>query len=334
MRRPFLIIIPLVFLFFLLASCVHHKPYLPEVSSSQLPKVSVKIHRYGQALFRVDTSNFRKGIIALKGEFPYFLDANLNDTANLNKLYSYVTDTQLLHVSRYTQERFPDLQKEAKQLSGAFSHLKYYFPHYKLPWVYTYISGLYYEQPVVKKDTVLIIALDDYLGKNYLSYEELRIPQYHRRCMNRNHIAVDVMKTLYLHDFYHAIRTKTLLDKMVEAGKQLYFLDAMMPQLADSLKICYTSKQMEWMKVHKRDVWAVLVKNRLLFSTNYLMVNKMTQPGPFTDGFSRQSPAGMANWFGWQMVRTYMSKHPATSLKDLLKIKDAQGLLEASAYKP
>ncbi len=334
MTNRTLFVLSLLAVFLMMASCQHYHSDVPEVPASKLPQVSIQIHRYGDALFHVDTTRFQVGIKALKKHFPYFLDANLNDTANLNKLYAYVTDTQMLHIYRDTRAKFPNLKTETQQISKAFSHLKYYFPHYRLPWVYTYISGLYFEQPILKKDTVLIIALDDYLGKNYLPYAELHIPLYHRRLMSREYMVVDVVNMLYFRDFHRPVRNKTLLDNMLEAGKQLYFLDTMMPQVADSLKIGYTRRQMQWMHEHKRDVWAVFVKNQFLYSTDYLMINKLTQPGPFTEGFSRKSPARMANWFGWQMVRSYMKRHPKMHLQDLLKWKDAQGLLEASGYKP
>jgi len=121
---------------------------------------------------------------------------------------------------------------------------------------------------------------------------------------------------------------------MMEGGKELYFLDAMLPNVPDRLKICYTQKQLQWMKRNKKAVWAVMVKNRFLYTTDYMLINKMTQPGPFSDGFSHNSPPAMASWFGWQMVRRYMRKHPKTTLRQLLKMKDAQTLLEDSGYKP
>ncbi len=317
-----------------LASCHTSRRNVPEVPESKLPKVQVTIHRYGKALFGLDLDNFQAGLKKLKPQFLPFLNADLNDTANVNRLYRYVTDTQILYVYHKTMAAFPQLKLEEKQLSRAFAHLKYYYPAYRLPEVYSYVSDLYYEQPVMKQGQTVVIALDDYLGEDFPLYSDLNIPQYHRRCMVPAQIVPDVMRTLYRDDFQKNIHPKTLLDNMLEAGKKLYFLDAAMPDVPDTVKICYTGKQLAWMQKNRKEVWAVLVRNRFLYSSDYMLINKMTQPGPFSDGFSRQSPPKMAAWFGWQMVRKYMREHPKTTLEQLLKKKDAQQFLVDSGYKP
>ncbi len=333
-KQFFFSIFLLFFLLVALASCRHANRNVPVVPESKLPKVQVKIHRYGKALFSLDLKNFQAGLKKIKPDFLPFLNANLNDTANVNQLYRYVTDTQIQYVYHKTMKIVPHLKREQQQLQSAFAHLKYYFPSYSIPKVYTYISDMYYEQPVMKQGNAVVVALDDYLGEKFQLYEDLNIPQYHRRCMTMQNMVVDVVRTLYRNDFQRKTHLKTLLDNMMEAGKELYFLDAMLPEVPDTLKICYTQKQLMWLVKNKKEVWAVMVKNRFLYSTDYMLINKMTQPGPFSDGFSHASPPAMARWFGWQMVRKYMHTHPKMTLQKLLKMKDAQTLLEDSGYKP
>jgi len=320
--------------FLFLSSCSESGRKKPEVAVSKLPKIMLTIHRYGKALFEADTMDFATSLKALKKSFPYFLDADLDDTANVKKLYDYVADTQIIRIAKQTFAIYPELTKQEKLLGSAFAHLKYYFPNYSLPTVYTYISDLYFEQPVIKQDSVLIIALDDYLGPSYPLYAALNIPRYKTRCMQAKNIVPDVMRTLYLTDFKSNRRTSTLLDKMIENGKLLYFLDAVLPNFPDSLKICYTGRQMKWIEEHKQDVWAFLIANKMLYSTDYMAINELTQAGPFTKGFGNDSPPAIANYLGWQIVSAYMQRFSHTSLHQLFKMKDAQKLLKDSRYKP
>lgn len=331
MRTKFFVGWLLLVFMFSLYSCGNSSLRIP---ASKRPAISLKIRRYGQALFSMDTLNFKAGAEQLKAQFPFFLDADLNNKANYQQLYGFVTDTAIIHVYHKTREVFPNLDELQKSLSSEFSYIKYYFPHYRLPQVYSYVSDLYFEQPVMKKDSVLVIALDDYLGENYLPYKQLNIPLYHRRLMKPGYIPVDVAKYFYMHDFRHPVQPQTLLDNMIQAGKMLYFLDAVLPNTPDTLKIGYTQDQWQWMEQHKKDVWSVMVNDHMLFSGNYMVIKKMMQPGPFTDGFPRTAPSSMGAWFGWQMVRKYMQRHPKTNLQELFGMHDSQQLLHESGYKP
>ncbi|MBN2616222.1 MAG: hypothetical protein JXR71_11075 [Bacteroidales bacterium] len=330
MRTKFLGLIVVVIVFSLY-SCGNTSLRIP---ASKRPAISVKIKRYGTALFSLDTLNFKVSAERLKKQFPFFLDADLNNKANYQQLYGFVTDTAIIHVYHKTREVFPNLDELQKSLSSEFSYIKYYFPHYRLPQVYSYVSDLYFEQPIMKKDSVLVIALDDYLGENYLQYKQLNIPLYHRRLMKPEYIPVDVAKYLYIHDFSHSFQPQTLLDNMIQAGKMLYFMDAVLPETPDSLKMGYTHEQWQWMEQHKKEVWAVMVNDQMLFSGDFMVIKKMMQQGPFTDGFPRTAPSSMGAWFGWQMVKKYMQRHPKTTLSQLLKMKDSQQLLQESGYKP
>ncbi len=305
-----------------------------DIPESDLPDVKIHIKRYGKALFEADTSNLKQELKKLQKQFPLFLNGDLDDTANFNKLYRYVTDTQIIKVYHKTMEVFPGLKKQEKDLSNAFAHLKYYFPDYRIPGVYSYISDIRFEQPVIKADTLLIIALDDYLGKDCEFYPVFNIPRYKTRCMTPANIAVDVMKEVYSVDFFNGNKTRTVLDRMIERGKQLYFLDMTMPRLPDTLKICYTAKQLEWIKNHKRDAWAALLENKLLYSTRFEAIRELTEEGPFTKGFGNNSAPAIGTWFGWQIVRTFMQKNKNISPRQLFRIHDAQKILEQSGYKP
>lgn len=305
-----------------------------KIQASKRPVVSLKIERYGKSLFEADTLQFKAALERLQKKFPFFLSGDLNDPKNIKQLYDFIKDSRIRDVYQKTIHSFPHLIDLEHSLSQLFSYIKYYFPEYKIPSVYSYVSDIYFEQPVMKKDSVLVIALDDYLGQNYLPYRQLDIPLYHRRIMKKEYIPIDVAKVIYKSDIQKVQHTTTLLDNMIEAGKMLYFMDAVLPDFSDTLKIGYTKNQWDWMEKHKKDVWSVMIHDNLLFSSNYRVIKKMMQPGPFTDGFSRTAPPSMGAWFGWQIVRKYMSEHHNTTLKQLFQNNDAQSLLHHSGYKP
>ncbi len=304
------------------------------IDESNLPDVEVNVKRYGKALFELDTSDISVGLQQIKPNFKYFLDSDLTDSNNIKQIYDFVSDTALINIYKKSVEVYPNNEFLNKQLTGAFKYFKYYFPEIKLPEVYTYISGLQYEMPVWQQDTILVIALDVYLGNDFEPYSGLGLPQYKIKCMRPENLVVDVMKNFYHQNLSMNFRQNTLLDRMVGAGKMLYFLDRVLPETGDSLKICYTQKQLNWAIENEKNVWAFLIQNELLYSTDYQSQTKLISDAPFTTGFSRQSPSRLGVWIGWQIVGDYMKNNPETSLQELFQISDSQQLLHKSAYKP
>lgn len=321
------------FIALLLSSCGNgDKKFV--IADSDLPVVDVQVKRYGKALFELDTSDISTGLKRIKSDFEYFLDTDLNDENNIRQIYDFVSDTGLRSVFEKSMEVYPDNKFLDSKLTKAFKYFKYYFPEKELPQVYTFISGLQYENPIWIQDTVMVIALDVYLGSDFEPYRGLGLPQYKIKCMRPENLSVDVMKYFYHSQLNSSVRQNTLLDRMVGAGKMLYFLDMVLPETADSIKICYTQKQLDWAISNEKNIWAFMIQNELLYTTDYKSQTKLIQDGPFTTGFSRQSPARLGVWMGWQIVSDFMKNNPDVTLKELMKIKDSQKLLNDSGYKP
>ena len=317
-----------------LGSCGRQHVEFPQAKVKDPAKVHINIHRYGKQLFGLDTARFKAELKSIQDEFTVFLGDDLDNEANIQQLLDYVTDTQIIRVYHKTMEVFPDLKELEKQLSDAFGRYISLFPGKQVPGIYTYVSDVYYEVPVMKRDTVLIIALDDFLGPEFPVYRALGIPLYKIRCMQPEFIPVEVMKVMYYDDLAAHYQMKTLLDRMIYEGKIMAYLDAVLPNVPDSVKICYTAHQMDWAQEHEKDVWGFLVENKLLYSTDYQMISKLMQDGPFTNGFGNQSPSRLGIYMGWQIVREFLRKNPGISLSQMIGITDAQMILEKSRYKP
>jgi len=334
MKKQIIYFILLLIGVLLIQACNNDSTKGPKINNSQLETFNVKIHRYGKALAETDTANFLKDVSKLQDEFLFFLGDGVYTDEQLEPLYEYVTDTQLIYLSNKVMEIYPNVEKQEEQLASAFSRYHYFFPKKRIPEVYSYISNLFHEEPIIYDDSVVIIALDVYLGKNFDIYPALGIPQYKIRCMTGDNIAVDVMKKLYVSDLAPRSNQKTLVDRMIASGKMLYYLDAVLPEVPDSLKICYTTQQLEWMNNNKSNVWAFMVDNKLFYTADYKIQTKFIQDGPFTSGFTNNSPPRIGIWIGWQIVISYMEKHSEVKLIDLIQNTDNQAIFNQSGYKP
>ena len=304
------------------------------VDSSKLKIEEVNIHRYGKQLFDIDTNNFINEVRGIKEEFVLFLGEDLDDTTKLAPLYEYVTDTTLIYIAASVNELYPDLSYLENELSIAFGRYDYFFPDFNSPVVYTYVSNLYYEKPIIYDDSVLVIGLDVYLGPNFKLYRSLGLPNYKIRRMTSDYISIDVMKSIYEKNLLKRNKQKTLVDKMIESGKLFYYLDAVLPYTPDSLKIGYTNKQMRWIEKNRKNVWAFLVNNNLFYSPDFKIQSDFLKEAPFTSSFSNESPPRIGQWLGWQIVRKYMKNHPDVSLSALIRNNDYQKIFNESGFKP
>lgn len=323
-----------IFLLALFFTSCNDSDYKFPQANIEYAVTDISIHRYGKKLFELDRYDFKNELKNIQDEFILFLDADLNDSTNVIQLLDYVNDTQLIKIYDETIKVYPDTDEISIALSDAFSRFIYYFPDEKIPEIYTYISDLYFEMPVWKNDSAMIIALDVYLGDQFGLYNKLGLPQYKIRCMSPSNLSVDVMKAFYFQDIATKHKKKTLLDHMIEGGKLLIYLDAVLPSVSDSIKICYSSDKMEWAIKNEKNVWGFLIENNLLYATDYQTQTNLIQDGPFTNGFSNESPSRLGIFIGWQIVNQYMNANPDISLPEMLEMKDSQMILQKSRYKP
>ena len=124
------------------------------------------------------------------------------------------------------------------------------------------------------------------------------------------------------------------LDFMIYEGKLLYFLDCMMPNHPDSIKIGYTRGQSEWMEMNSSLVWAHFIENQMLYSSDRQTINNFVGDKPFTTAFGNDSPPKTAAFIGWQIVREYMRRNKEVSLPQLLANNNSQEILTKSKYRP
>jgi len=302
------------------------------LSDIEVPEVQIK--RYGKALFSLDTTNLKAALINIQEDYPVFLDGDLEDPHNLNRIRGFVSDTILINLNKDCQQKFPDLSNIEANLESVFRHYKYYFPEAIIPDVYTYVSGFDYEHKVQVYNNNLLIALDLYLGKDYPAYNQLGLSQYVFSKFDKKYLIrdclVEISKT-----FINPRNVKnTLLDQIINEGKMLWFAKAMNPEMDNQILIPYSNEQLQWAKENEAMVWAFLIENELLYSTEPMAKQKFIKDGPFTSFFGNESPPRLGSWIGYLIIDKFMSNNPKVSLATLMNMYDSQQILKKSGYKP
>ena len=309
---PFLILSLII-----VTACNWHKDRL-KIDVSGIKTPGIKIGRYDQDLFRVSPDNLASDLKKLQGRYDFFLGTNLDDPSKLEQMKVYLENPRTQDFHRATADKFKELSAVENDLTDAFRHLEYYYPGIKQPRFYSYISGGDYEHPVQLADSVVIIALDTYLGRDFKPYFSDGVPQYRAERMNPDYIVPDVMKIMAGSLAPENPNAMTLLDQIVEAGKTHYWLDAMMPDVPPHLKFGYTKAQADWITKNESHVWAAIIENSMLYSTDGKFSRMFLADGPNTTEFGAFSPPRMGEWIGWRIVRSYMENNSDVTLQQLL----------------
>jgi hypothetical protein len=320
-------------LFVLGSGCSWKKDRLQvDVSSVKIP--GVKIHRYDLDLFRIQLTELETGLRSIQANYSFFLGTDLTDQHKLMEMKAYLQNPRNIEFQKAVAGKYKDLSKTEIDLTALFRHYKYYFPGEKIPRIYSYISGGDYENPVQMADSVMLIALDTYLGKDFKPYFADGLPIYKAERMTPEHIVPDAARELVNSMFSPDPALMTLLDRMVEAGKQVYLVQALLPDTPPYLILGYSPQKYEWIKKNESHVWAAIIENRMLFSGNGDLFRVFLGDGPCTPDFTTDSPPRIGEWIGLQIVKNYMQNNPGITISELMKEKDSQRILSLSGYKP
>ncbi|HCY42522.1 MAG TPA: hypothetical protein DHV48_14395 [Prolixibacteraceae bacterium] len=300
----------------------------------------VKIRHLDADLMKLKQDQLASEIPVLKHSYGEFFDiftyrmisiggTEQEEFAEL--LYSFISDSLNRELVQNVAANI-DTIKLRKELVQAFKYYKHYFPVKDIPTIYTCISG--FNQSVVTAENLIGISLDKYLGYDSRYYKELGLPVYKRRNMHPEKIVTDMMYAWAVTEWPKADNANNLLSQMIHEGKMQYFIDAMLPEMPDSLKIGFTKNQLDYCNKNEAAMWTFLAEHKLLYSTDRMSVKRFIDDGPYTSAFTDQSPARTGAWLGWQVVRSYMKQNKDVKLADLMNNPDFQSILNQSGYQP
>ena len=341
----FVLVVLITVLFF---SCKRKdKPFInqvdKEINASEI-KVNIKVFRFDSLLAGISINNFDSKIQDAQKKAPEmyrFFVENVTEAGRLSNPGFYMPRMKEFLLNSYTQElysdvlkKFPNFNGYEKQLNAVFARMKYYFPADTIPTFYTIVSNFAYG--IVTYEHLAAISLDHYLGKDYKYYPDL-YPKYMIRFFEPEYIVSDIIKTIYTQKFpEESYSGKSMLSQMLYHGKMLLFLDMIIPEVPDSIKICYSGSQLNWAKDNEGEFWNHLVNQQLLYETNNEKVDRYFAEGPFTNayGVPNECPPRIGNYTGWQILKNYVINNKEASLPALLQDKDALKILNLSKYKP
>ena len=313
--------VTILIIIILLSSCKKEDTISKEVLN--MP-INIKIERF-DSIFAISKPI---DLPKLKKDYPFLFSKRYPDSLWIHKM----TDTLEQQLYEETLSAFSEFNDTKQELELFYKHLKYYFPESGTPRILTVVSDVDYRNKAIVTDSIVLIALDTYLGKDHKFYGN--IPEYLRQNLDRKQLVSDLAAE-YAKPYIYPIQNRTLLDEMIFFGKILYFKDVMLPLSPDTEKIGYTSDELEWAEANESEIWRYFVEKELLYSTDSQLTDRFINPAPFSKFYlelDSESPGRLGQYIGWQIVRSYMENNKV-DLKKML-ISNSEVIFNKSKYKP
>lgn len=287
--------------------------------------VEVQVERFDKAFFEAKPSD----LPALKQQFPLLFSSSTPDDVWIEKMQ----DPLWQELYSEVKNKYPDFSEETQEIESLFKRIKYHYPEVKAPKVITLVSEMDYHNKTILADSLLLISLELYLGKDHKFYAS-EFPEYIRANFEPRQMMPDIVESFAQRKIAPPT-VNTLLTQMVYQGKIMYLKEQFLPNHSDAEKMGYTPEQIDWCVDNAGYMWRYFVDNSLLYSTDQKLLNRFINMAPFSKFYleiDNESPGRVGAWLGWQIVRSFM-KNNDISLQQMLAM-DAKELFEKSRYKP
>ncbi len=325
---------------FMLFSCSTKN--IPDVSNI---KINLTTDRFEKDFFDTTTNNLLVYLKQLNSHSPSFVENYLTKILSVDP--AWPADTTAAYVNSFikayrpiydsAEKIYADFTPYQNQIKKGLQYVKYYYPTYNLPKkLITYIGPADGFGDILSEDA-LIIGLQHHLGKNNSLYKTILVqetyPTYISNRFEPDYIVINCMKNIVNDLFPEKQDDKPMINQMIEKGKRLYLLNKFLPLTDEYKLIGYLPEQLKDSYAHEAVIWDMFIKNSFLQITDKNIIKNYVEESPKTQELGEGAPGNIGSFAGWQIVKKYLQKKPATSVQELMNL-DTEIIFEEAKYKP
>lgn len=242
-----------------------------------------------------------------------------------------VNQDSLMHeLYQEVSKNFADFSELEDRLKVAFKHIKYFYPEFKVPKVYTFVTG--FGSDIFIDKEILVIGLDYFLPFDH-RFQPPDLPQYISKRYQEEYLVPMVVMAISSWFNRTDMDQNNLLAEMIYYGKAYHFTKSILSCTPDELIIGYSEEEVAACFANEGLIWSHFIENDLLFNTNPFEIRKYIGEAPFTDAISPDAPGRLGRWIGWNIVDDYRINNKF-SLQEVMMESDTETIFRKSKYKP
>lgn len=253
-----------------------------------------------------------------------------NQDQMVEELLKIHGDSGMQELYQEVKDHFDTIENIELSLVNAFRGIKHHYPDFKIPKVYTFVTG--FGSDLIVNEDIIVIGLDYFLPEDH-PFQPVDLPYYILKRYNENHLVPTIVTALSSQFNRTTMKDRTLLAEMIFYGKAYHFTKTILPCTPDEYIIGYETKEILGSYANEELIWGHFIENELLYETNPFEIRRYTGEAPFTDVISPDAPGRIGRWLGWNIVDDYLINNDL-SLQALMKQDDAREIFRKSGYKP
>lgn len=335
----------LLVLLFLNSSCTPEDDPCqnPEIDLSGI-EVETKITRLEPELFSLKDKDQVRSFLQ---KYPLFADRYMqlkrfpNDSIPVDQIYTMLQEPAMDTLYDDLIKKYPNLEELENEFNAAFKHIKYYYPDFEPPQIYTVISGLgsfFGGIDMLVSPDIIVISLDFFMGKDARYRPPTDgpggIPDYIWKRYNEFSIVPICVRAIS--DKYNKtdLLDKTLVADMIYYGKAYHFVETMMPCLEDSILLGYSNSDLVNLNDEKNRqfIWNYFIQKELLFSTKEADKRDYLGERPYIAEIHKKCPGRIGQWFGLRIVQKFRKRNAELGFQEVMAIQKASDIFNKSGY--
>jgi len=311
----------------------------PSPESCELPESYLEVD-VDLEIFRMEDLYFddlsREKLLLNQEKYPEFSAAMFDNMGFQNQdqmadeLLKIHQDSGMQELYKEVKTYFDDIESIEKSLENAFRGIKHHYPDFKIPKVYTFVTG--FGSDLIVDEDIIVIGLDYFLPEDH-PFQPVDLPYYILKRYNEDHLVPTIVTALSSQFNHTDVADRTLLAEMIFYGKAYHFTKTILPCTPDEYIIGYETKEIQGSYANEEMIWGHFIENELLYETNPFEIRRYTGEAPFTDVISPDAPGRIGRWLGWNMVDDYRFNNDL-SLQQLMEQEDSRTIFRKSGYKP
>lgn len=173
-------------------------------------------------------------------------------------------------------------------------------------------------ESVLFVDSVMLVALNHYLGAEYPGYD--RFPVYQRMLKEPAQLPYDLAEALVATAYPYSATGEdaTLKARMLYEGALAYARMALVPHATEAAVLGYNDQDYRWLTDNADALWTDIIAAKTLYDTSESTISRYIAPAPAVNVNGHNYPGRVGRFMGYRMVADYLRDHPDTSLSTLL----------------